>query len=145
MFQLFLSADVCPWTCLPSGLVSVTETIVPLSTLTTTGSPGGTSCAPPAGVTVSFAGCAVGAGACVGPPPEDPLADTVGSLLLHAPSASTATKPNATAAPRRRVEVLTVTPIPLCPFGATPLRDVPRTCDVEQQSRDEGHNGARAL
>ncbi|GLY40959.1 hypothetical protein Amsp01_069820 [Amycolatopsis sp. NBRC 101858] len=93
----------------------MTETIVPLSTLTSTGSPGGTSCAPPAGVTVSFAGCAVGAGAEVGPPPDVPLADTVGSLL-HAPSVSTATKPSATAAPRRRVEVLTVNPFPFAPL-----------------------------
>ncbi|GHG18573.1 hypothetical protein GCM10017567_41180 [Amycolatopsis bullii] len=98
--------------------------IVPSVTCTPTGSPGATSCAPPAGVTVSFAGCALGAGELVGPPPDEPLAETVGSLL-HAPSASAATSPSATAAPRRRVEILTVTPNPLCPFSASPLRDVP--------------------
>jgi hypothetical protein len=103
--------------------------IVPSVIWTPTGSPGATSWAPPAGVTVSFAGCALGAGELVGPPPEAPLAETVGSLL-HAPNVSTATKPNATAAPRRRVEILNVTPIPLCPFGALPFETPRRPCTL---------------
>ena len=111
---------------------------MPSATVIPTGSPGGTSCAPAAGVTVSLAGCAVGGGGAVGPPPDVPLADTVGSLL-HAPSVITAASPSATAAAARRVEFFTVTLIPLSPF-ATPHRDVPWYLDVDRTSSDERHN-----
>jgi hypothetical protein len=93
----------------------VTEEIVPSATVAVIGLPGATSLAPAAGEVVTAAGFAAGGGAWVGPPPDVPLALTVGSLL-HAPSVSAATSPSTATPARRRVKFPKVTLVPIRPL-----------------------------